>query len=128
MQPSRTVHDSGFWLAFQPSSVLPSNMLIQESLSSAAMAQEARSAAAIRPSVSVFIVRISLDVKRHCSRMRRVRDIEVEQLEPQSEPRRGALWAGSGSRDGPRDLSSAQPHPPPPKAGVGQGEGAWPAR
>src|SRR5215831_7925167 len=35
MAPSRTVHDSGFWLAFQPSRVLPSNMRIQPSLSAA---------------------------------------------------------------------------------------------
>src|ERR1039458_6271081 len=73
MQPSRTVQDSGFSLAFQPFSVLPSNMLIQESLSSAAMAHEATSAAAIKPSVSVFIASISLYakyVKRHCSPMR----------------------------------------------------------
>src|ERR1019366_7326984 len=57
-------------LAFQPFSVLPSNMLIQESLSSAAMAHEARIAAAIRPSVNVFIACTSLNVKRHCSGMR----------------------------------------------------------
>src|ERR1039457_1240459 len=69
MQPSRTVQDSGFSLAFQPFSVLPSNMLIHESLSSAATAHEARSAAAIRPSVSVFIASISLYAKGHCSRM-----------------------------------------------------------
>src|ERR1035441_1073623 len=42
----------------------------QPSLSSAAMAPEAASAAAIRPSVSVFITSISLFAKRHCSRMR----------------------------------------------------------
>ena len=62
MAPSRTVQDSGLSLAFHPVRVLPSNMLIQPSLSSAAMAHEAMSAAAIKPSESVFIVCSSLDV------------------------------------------------------------------
>src|SRR5205807_1817794 len=64
MAPSRTVHDSGFWLAFQPLRVLPSNMLIQPSLPAAERAAGKNKTVA---RMRVFIAAPGLPLYRSCA-------------------------------------------------------------